>query len=73
MMFDQAKLKEEIEKTWGPSGAHMVVFEDMEKRIAESEALIVQIEMYARINHDRPKDYKELCAEYRKDFPRLNP
>ena len=40
-MFDQAKLKEEIEKTWGPSGAHMAVFEEMEKRLKESQVYLL--------------------------------
>ena len=32
--------------------------------IVDVLGLIRQIQMYGRINHDRPKDYKELCETF---------
>lgn len=33
-------------------------------QLKEANALVKTLHMYARINHDKPKDYKELIEDY---------
>lgn len=40
--FDHGKLRSEIVAKWGPAGAHIEVFDAMERRIAELENRLAQ-------------------------------
>jgi len=37
-------------------------------RLEAAEKIIEIVAMYGRINHDRPKDYRELCQDYINEF-----
>lgn len=38
------------------------------ERLKTAEKIIETVAMYGRINHDRPKDYRELCQDYINEF-----
>jgi len=50
--FNEDSLKEAIERTWGPAGAHMQIFNEMEKRIMLFHNFIRTNKRFLKKNRD---------------------